>query len=1603
MTKEIGTTRENGSLSSSAHNFPIVGIGASAGGLDAFKELLEAIPVDSEMAYVVVQHLNPDHDSALTEILSRVTKIPIEEITDEVKIYPNHIYVMPSGKILTSVDGVLKLTPRDGVKTNLVIDIFFTSIAVVWESMAVGVVLSGTGADGTVGLKMIKEHGGTTIVQDESADYDGMPQSAVDANVVDFVLPAGKIPATLLKINNAHPINHKNADEEPVPLNDEVVFKQILKLLQQRSGVDFTNYKQSTVQRRIGRRMALHKRGNLADYLKYLQSDIDAQDALFKDMLIHVTSFFRDLKTFEALTEKVLPALLKGKPAESPIRFWIAGCATGEEAYSIAICLHEYLNLTVSKGEGDFLNAPLGGRRAIQIFASDISETAINKARAGIYSKAEVTNVSEDRLNNYFTKLGDRYQVNKAVRDMCVFANHNFLKDPPFAKMDFISCRNVLIYMDTILQKKALTTFHYALKENGTLLLGKSETASAASELFTFFDKQRKIYSRKPGSGRFMRVATGGREETLTTQNTDAKKEPLQTDFRNSANAILISKSPAAVIINEAIDIVHIHGDITPFLSPPPGKPSFNLLKMARGGLALELRSAIHRVKTKKASVIKEDIAAPPSPEGQIATPAFLVTIEVIPLSDTIEPHYLILFTKKDITAISFPLGSGGDSSKSSPNSSVKGRDKVSILEKELAHTREEMLSISQAMEAANEELQTVNEQLQSSNEELQSLIEELETSGEELQSSNEELSSLNLELIDREEQLNAARDYSEAIVSTIKEPLLILDKNYRVKSANASFYKKFNITKTEIEGRLFYEVQNHRWNQQELRKLLENILPQKSRMDDFEMILGERTLLLNAREIISEKTTEQLILLAIEDVTDTRLAKRLKASETKLRDFIMQAPAVLALLKGPEHRFELINPLYTQLIGNREVIGKTVLEAIPEIKAQGFIDLLDNVYNTGVSFIGQEMPVIFNKGTGTEQFYMNFTYQAFKNEEGETEGILVFAYDVTEQATARKLIQASELFNRTVLESSPDCVKVLDVEGRIQFMNFNGLCQMEIDDFSTVRNTNWWTLWGSENEALVQAAIDKALTGETVQFTALCPTVKGTPKWWDVVVSPVGKPGEAVQQIISVSRDVTEQRRSEEASEKMAAHLKLATDSANVGTWSLNIPTQKLAWSALHKRMWGYDEHQEGLIYEDWHKIIIAGDKEKAFKKVEESRNNHTLYEVEYRIERANDDVIRWMKSVGQYHYNAAGEAVTLTGISIDITEQKDVEKHIIESEAKFRVMAETIPHMIWTATPDGKKNFFNQYFLDYTGLSVEDLNGDGWQETVFSEDLEKELQQWHHTIATGKDLIIETRIRRHDETYRWHLCHSIPQKDKQGNIIGWLGTNTEIEDQKIKEQQKDEFISIASHEMKTPLTTAKGYIQLLLLSLPEEIEAALYATKANQAIERLNNLVTELLDASKIQNGQLNYTITTFDFNSLVNETIENYQLIAKNHDIQISGNCSRQITGDSERLQQVLINLLSNAVKYSPNANSVLVKIEEHNDKIQVSVQDFGVGMPIQHLDKIFDRYYRVQEHAIHFQGLGIGLYVSNNIIERHEGKMWAESEPGKGSIFYFTLPV
>jgi len=835
--------------------FSIVGIGASAGGLEAVTQLLHALPTNSGMGFVLVQHLDPTHESILADLLSRATLMPVVEASNDTQVKPNNVYVIPHNKDITINNGVLKLTNRGkNNKPHMPIDRFFRTLAKSQRKKAIGVILSGTATDGTLGLKEIKNHGGVTFAQDKSAKYQGMPMAAIDSGFVDFVSSPLGIANELIQLNtypNVKPPKMANNREFP---EDEDGLKIIFFMLRRSLGIDFRHYKRTTIMRRIRRRMLFQKIKTLKEYITYLKVNSGELESLFDDLLINVTSFFREPETFQFLYDTVFPRLLKNRSINEPIRIWVPACASGEEVYSIAILLSEFLNENA-------LTLPL------QIFGTDVNKSAIEKARLGAYSKSDVKNISSKRLARFFEIIDGVYQINKSIRELCIFAPHNVFGDPPFSKLDLISCCNLLIYLDTSLQERILRTFHFALKSGGFLMLGKSETVGASSGLFSQSDKKYRIYIRKDTQPRgilHFGSNISQKEKQDNNSSTKMSENEIETiDIQKEADLILLGHyTPASVVVNKDLEIVQFRGSTGDYLEPPQGKPTFSLIKMAKGSLGFELRSAITKVKKTGNIFKKENI-----PINQAEYTRY-VTIEVIPLKKAFELHYLVLFENTGNKNV-LPT----EQKKEIKYKRGEKDRRITELEQELAQTREDMRSITEEQEATNEELQTASEEILSSNEELQSINEELETSKEELESTNEELTTVNEELQNRNEQLIDARDYATAIIRTVQLPLLILDTNLRVKTINKAFLDMFQVSEEATMGNLIYELGNGQWNIPALLTLLKEILPKNNYFDNYEIThnfpsIGQKIMLLNARKFFKDG---QNILLVIEDITNRR------------------------------------------------------------------------------------------------------------------------------------------------------------------------------------------------------------------------------------------------------------------------------------------------------------------------------------------------------------------------------------------------------------------------------------------------------------------------------------------------------------------------------------------------------------------------------------------------------------------------------------------------------------------------------------------------------------------------------------------------------------
>jgi two-component system CheB/CheR fusion protein len=794
--------------------FPIVGIGASAGGLEAVSELLKHLPNNLGMGFVLVQHLDPKHSSTLSGILGRATKMPVVQAEHGMAVRPDHVYVIPPNMTLTVSSGVLQLTPRNEMRTvHLPVDQFFKSLAEDRQSGAVGIILSGNGSDGTLGLDEIKAAGGITFAQDEeTAKYPGMPQSAVRSGCIDFILPPEAIAKELTRIAQ-HPALLPSAPREITPQGEEAQFKKILALLRSCFGVDFTAYRDTTIRRRITRRMVLHTQDNLGDYLKLLEKDRPEVEALFQDILINVTSFFREPETFEALKDRIFPEIMRGKSPSATVRIWVPGCSTGQEAYSLAMALLEFLDTRTQ-------------RLPIQIFATDLSDTvSLQKAREGLYPENIEAEVSAERLRRFFTKEDAKYRINKAIRDMCVFAKQNVAADPPFSRLDLISCRNLLIYLATPLQKRVIPTFHYALNPDGFLLLGASETVGSFADLFSLVDHKYRVYRKKNtglrpyphfSAGEFHGdPGTGTRAHALPTT--------VPADWQREADRLVLSQyAPAGVLVNENLDIIHFRGQTGEFLAPAPGEASFNVLKMAREGLFIELRSALNECRHTNAEMRREHVHLRSNNEVSE------ITLRVQPLSvpGANQRCFLILFEKPgrndraegakspDPGVRAGTVGSGAaaqglrgwwrrwlasPTAGQPPAAAELLHLENNQLRQELASTRDYLQSVIEQQDAANEELKSANEEILSSNEELQSTNEELETAKEELQSVNEELTTINEQLHNRNLELSRLNDDITNLLASANVPMVALGVDLRIRRFTPAAGKLLNLLPSDV------------------------------------------------------------------------------------------------------------------------------------------------------------------------------------------------------------------------------------------------------------------------------------------------------------------------------------------------------------------------------------------------------------------------------------------------------------------------------------------------------------------------------------------------------------------------------------------------------------------------------------------------------------------------------------------------------------------------------------------------------------------------------------------------------------------------------------
>jgi two-component system CheB/CheR fusion protein len=1322
----------------------VVGIGASAGGLEPLQQITAQLPESlPTIAIVIAQHLSPDYKSMLVDLTARKTSLPVRQVEQGMSIEGNTIYIAPATSDVIVKNGAFELLRPSDMGAHPSIDILFQALAREYKARAVGIVLSGTGKDGSRGIIDIKKEDGIIIVQDpETARYEGMPQSAIQTGMADHVLPPEKIGSEFQHIITKKEVSAEVVGKEARAelAEQDATLRSILDLLEKRMGIDFSDYKMSSITRRLRKRIADGKFNSEQEYLDFIRQHPEELDTLFDSLLIGVTSFFRDPGAFKEV-DRVIEKIVREKKDGEVIRVWVPGCATGEEAYSLAIIICEALHKQKKS-------------LPVQIFATDIDIKALQKARTGIFATQAVQTLSQEMKNKYFTKLNEKsYEIIKDLHKMVLFSHHDVTSNPPFLRLDLISCRNLLIYFNLPLQKKVMPLFYYALNPEGYLFLGKSEDIGRFQQLFDTIDTHHKIFRKRLADGkkiRFPNLRAAHTKHYQSLSSGNRSREDL-TIAEMVKETLYNGFTDPYVVVDSNMEIVEISGDVSLYLQFKAGSGTLNVVKLIHSELQLELRAAMAKATTQR-KVVQSNIR-----KFLLHKKPYFVRLSVRPLLYTRpdNPYYIIIFEEIPYDKKFVSVGKEVVEQKDSP--------RILELEQELDATKEYMNTLLQELETSNEELQASNEELQSSNEELQASNEELESANEELQATNEELENAYSQLRESSRQieqqkgeLERSEENLKALLNNTHVGFILVDKNYTVK--------------------LFNKV----------------------------------------------------------------------ARDT-----------------------------YVMLFKNRLKEGLSLFKILPEEVFPQFLKHFKRALEGQQVIVEEEMWTEDN-----EKCYFQFNYTPVGQKYNkEIENVSLSFLDITERKNAeRELEKAAAIIN-----SSDDAIIGCDLEGKI-----------------TSWNKGAEELYGYKREYV---------------------------------------PGRHISMLLAEG----------------------------------------------HKDDFAY------LVAE-----LQAGRKVRHFETKRLTQDGRTL------------DVSITASPI----CDEAGRMIGISKIGRDITERKKIREALRLSQLQTQATLDALPSHIavldktgtiitvnraWMAFGEQNGHQGNDIGINYLAVLRE---SDG----EYADEAPKVLEGIERVLSREADFFSLEYPCHSPSEQRWFLLQVAPLEEGVQN--GVVVAHTNITERVLLEKQKDEFISIASHELKTPVTSLKAYTQVMQVIYQRngDRQATTFLSKIDGQLNRLTDLINDLLDVSKIEAGKLQLKKETFAFDALVDEIVESMQLITSKHTIQHLGKTEKEVTSDRERIGQVLTNLMANAIKYSPRADKVIVTTDVRDNEVSVSVQDFGIGIPADKQKHIFNRFFRAHNvDSSAYPGLGLGLYISAEIVTRLGGHIGFSSKEGEGSTFYFSLPL
>jgi two-component system CheB/CheR fusion protein len=1583
--------------------FTVVGMGASAGGVEAFVEFFDAVPTDTGMAFVLVQHLPPQRESLMADILSKHTRMPVHQVVDGMLVRPNHVYVIRPGNTLTIRFGKLHLgEPVEKRGHQRPVDDFFRSLAEEQRERAVCVILSGMGSNGTAGAQMVKAVGGVCVAQDpDHTKYPSMPRSLIDAGWADFVLRPREMPEVLSGYAN-HAYAKGGKPGESLARRDQKHIADILAILRTRTRHDFAGYRKPTLVRRVQRRMGLNQLTQLADYTKLLRQTPAEASGLVDDLLIHVTGFFRDPDAWEAMREKVIVPLVASRADDTGIRCWITACSSGEEAYTLGMLLLEAAEAA-------------GKNFDIKIFATDMAERSLVHARAGIYPGGIESEMPQERLERFFEKDDSSYRIRRALREIVVFAPQNVLQDPPFSRMDVCSCRNLLIYLEPEVQKRVLHLLHFALVDGGALFLGSSETTGGVDDLFEPIDKRARIFRRvgptrhghfdfPTPTGFALTTLLGGVGAGRPGESERGEPRVARASIAQMTQRALVERyTPPSIVVDRQFRIVYFHGRTEPYLDQPRGEPTRDLLALARESVRGAIRLALH------AAVERQEPQA--ARDGVIPTDAGpkRVTVRAAPLE--VGPnnvYYLISFDEvAELSPTPVPPG-------------VQPGDQQ--LQAELARTREDLQSTIEAMQATNEEMKAANEEMTSVNEELQSTNEELETSKEELQSLNEELTTVNSQLQVKMEEAQATSNDLSSLLSSTDIAVIFLDPRFRIRRFTPAVKDLIELIAADV-GRPLRDL-NRKFKDPDL-------LPDAKRVLE-RLVTVEREIVSDsgrfyARRTLPYRTTDDRIagvVVTFVDITARRTAETAVRKNEELLRRVIGIETVGVMFHKVGGDIYDSNDAFLALTGysRPELAAGAVRWDVltpPEWSARTR-EAQDELRTTGRhapferEFLRKDGGRWWGLIAGTRLL-----------EDGEAVGYVV---DVTQRRRAEDASRASEQRLRAITDAMPAKITEIGPDERFRFVNAT---------FGEWFGRPPERIVGHDYADVLGPAAQvgrpfllRAMAGETVEFDNVIAS-PGHPRR-DVhgVYVPRRDAAGNLDGVYALEADVTAIRGADAALRESEGRLRAVVDLVPDLLWR-NDAAGRATW--FNQRWLDYTgQAMDAATGLGWMQALHPDDRRQSMDDFLAAVAAGRAFREERRIRRA-DGEYRWFLVQGLPLRTPDGSITEWFGAATDIHEQRTAIETLRETAERIRLAVEATHMGFWewdVATDTVRTEPQHNRIL---GLPADMAAGPLalFLHCVHPDDRDRVAATLAAVPGRRKDFDCEFRVVRPDGSLHWVAKYGRPEfpDPSAARATRVLGTTLDVTDRKLAElelderlareqagresaeaasEAKDQFLANVSHELRTPLSAILLWAKMLRGN-PATSEKQ--RQEGLDAIERAANaqreLIEDLLDTSRIVSGKLRLDVRHFQLGALFREAIEGIRPAAEAKRVAVGVEVADGVdgvNGDPDRIRQVIWNLLSNAVKFTPADGRVDVAARRDGDTVEITVADTGRGIAVEQLPHVFDRFWQADSAARQNRGLGLGLAITRQLVELHGGTVEAHSDgEGRGATFRVRLPL